>query len=195
MDMSRAIHPDTLAAILAGGFHPQILIFVDWPGDPVRVNLGLETITWDSSDWFGVGGFGDLSIPQEGAELVPADAILSMILPEDEIDAVLAAEVRNISARVYGALTTTPAGATLIGEPFEVFAGYVDGLSEALRVTTSPTMRELESSVQLELGTGPSARQAAAVVHSHEGQSAAHPGDTIGRLLINSVDRQRRVTW
>lgn len=191
MDLKRGLHADTLAALVAGGFHPALLVYLDWPGGAVRAHTGAGDIDWGGETWTGVMGYGSVEVPAEAGGGVPSDTLLTMVVPEDQYDAVMAADIRNRPGIVYGAVTTERAGSTLVGEPFELFSGYMDGLVETLEDSEG----RLVHVVRVALGSGPGMRSTATVVHSHEDQSAAYPSDTIGRLLIGSRDRQLRVIW
>lgn len=193
MDLTRTIHPDTLAALQSGSFHPAMLVWLDWPGEALYVHSGSGQIAWNGNTYSGVSvgdrSFGRPDIPDDGPGLVPAEATLSLVVPSDAVDEVLDAQIRNLSAAIYFAVVTERAGSTLIGEPFELFTGHMDAISE----TAQRKDGVAQHIIRLGLGTGPSPRASASIVHSPEDQSRAYPGDTIGRLLINSAKRAERV--
>jgi predicted transcriptional regulator len=72
-----------------------------------------------------------------------------------------------------------------------MFQGYMD----ALRFTISGSGDVIEHALQLDLGSGVSMRQMAAILHSNEDQSLRHPGDTAGRHLINIEARVGTLRW
>lgn len=170
------IHPDTLAAISAGYFYPVTLVFVDWPGDPVRVHSGLGDIEWAEQTWRGIGGFdGGLILPGDSAGLARETGAMTLGgLPADFV-AHLEADPIGRTVLVFGGAVTERAGNVLIGNPFESFAGEVTGVSD------SQTQDRRTLSVQI--ASGPSQRATASTVHSYEDQIRNHPTDTAGRLL------------
>lgn len=191
MELTRDIHPDTLAAIVAGNFHPGIAVELDWPGAPVHVHSGLGAFDWKGETWDGVMGYGAVDIPVEAATAVPGTAVLTLAVPEGEFDQVMESDIRARDGVIYSFVTTQRGGNVLIGEPFELFSGNMDGLVEDLRLDDG----NLVHLVRIELATGAGIRSSATVVHSYEDQQRAFPGDTIGRLLINSIQRLVRVVW
>lgn len=191
MDLIRGIHADTMAAIVAGGFHPMLLVYLDWPGGAVRVHTGVGGLSWGGHTWLGTAGFGNVEIPGETSGPVPERAALTMVLAEEDFDATMGADIRGLDGVIYLTLTTERQGAVLIGEPFEIFSGYMDGKSETARREGA----KLVNVIKVELGGGPGMRSVGTILHSDEDQRAAYPDDTIGRLLINSPDRQRRIIW
>ena len=191
MDLTRDLHPDTQAALLAGGFYPVLLVELDWTDGVIRASTGFGNVDWDGHTWVGVAGFGAVQVPEEASASAPAEAVLSMVLPEDEFDTVMGADVQGLPGVIRVALVTEAGGGTLVGAPFELYSGYVDGLVEAFEDVDGRQMHQ----VRVLLGGGPGMRSGATVVHSHEDQQARYPGDTIGRLLINVRDRLKRVVW
>jgi hypothetical protein len=81
----------------------------------------------------------------------------------------------------------------LVGDPIPMFQGYMD----ALRFTISGSGDVIEHALQLDLGSGVSMRQMAAILHSERGPVAAlsgrHRGG--GRHLINIEARVGTLRW
>jgi len=190
MDLKRDIAPVTLAAFSSDAFFVVAMVYLDWPDDPVRVHTGTGTIAWGGHDWLGVGQFGRPETEADGIGKVAGSLSLRQCLAEEDLDEVLATEVLNRRDKVYVCAVTARAGSQLIGEPVEMFSGAISQMGETLERLDETT---LASAVRLGLRSGGRWRAGAAAVHSDEDQRARHPADTIGRLLINSPDRARRI--
>ena len=187
MGLIREIAPDLLTA-LAGPFHPVVLVFVDWPGDPVRVHSGSGTITWGGHDWTGLNGLnaGQVTLPDEAASLAMVEGSAVIGGDPDRIDAVLAdaATARGAPVQVWFGAVTERAGTTLVAEPFDAFTGTVGAVSDS----DAPVGEvDMARAVTVQLVSGPSQRARAAAHHSYEDQRRADPTDTAGRWVIAAV--------
>lgn len=189
MELTRGIHADTLAALAAGGYRPGVMVHVDWPDDPVWVHSGRGTFTWDGHDWVGVMGFADLDIPADEVEGAIVRAMLSAVMPDDEMATLLAKDVRRRRVAIYSVLTTERAGAVIVGAPIEVWSGSIASLGER-ELGEWP---ELETRLDVGAVSGAPARASATVTHSLEDQVRDYPADTIGRLLQRAIEKARRV--
>lgn len=190
MGLKRPVHADTRAA-LDGIFHPVVMVHLDWPGGAVRAHSGAGTIAWGGQSWLGVGKFGAVDIPDEAAGLAASAVSLSLLGVPPEIWDTLAAPIRNRPGELWEALTTRPGGNILIGDPIGLFIGHMDAMRYRLRREDGGVTH----AVQIDLGSGPGARSAAAVLHSYEDQIAQFPGDTAGRHLINIEAETENLTW
>ena len=190
MDMIRPIHPATLAAFSSEGFFPAAMIYLDWPGDPVRVHSGKGVIPWGGESWLGAGNLGRPETSEDGIGKAPGTLSLRMILAEEDFEDVMAADVLGRRGKLYVAAVTARSGNELIGEPVEMFSGAIAKMGEVLEKVDD---RTLASAVRLGLRAAGRWRAKATTVHSDEDQRATYPEDTIGRLLINSPDRARRI--
>lgn len=184
MVMSRGVDAAMTAALAAGGYHAAVLVFVDWPGDPLRVHSGLGVLTWDGHDWQGIGvhGMGGrITLPGEASGIAATEgqAMLGG-LPED-IDAILAANPRECAVQVWAGITTKRAGNTLVCPPVHVWAGYIDGLSDS-EDGTDPK-GDIVRRVMAPLVSRQSQRLSPSAYHTDEDQQAEFPGDTAGRWL------------
>lgn len=191
MVMSRGVHPDMTAALAAGGYHPAVLVFADWPGDPLRVHSGVGTLSWDGHGWIGIGvhGMGGrITLPGEaqGMASTEGQAVLGG-LPED-IDALLATDARGVDVRVWFALTTLRAGTVLLAPPVLAWAGYIDGMDDAEDGTDG---REVKRRVTVALVSRASQRLAPSAYHTDEDQRAEYPDDTAGRWLRAARQRMQ----
>lgn len=185
MDLRRGVAPAMLAAMSSPLWHPVVLVEIEWADGPRRLHSATGTLTVNDTAYLGVGAFGDVAIPSEGLGLASAKATLSLydatggLLPDG------LPTVRNKPAAIrLGALSAAGAGA-LIAPPLEIFAGYVDAVRFRLSVSSDQWLHAL----QIDLGSGPSARTAAQALHSAEDQARKQPGDTIMRHLLKITDR------
>jgi hypothetical protein len=191
VDLTRGIAPEMLAA-LKGHFHPVLLVFVDWPDDPVFAHSGRGVIAWDAADWHGVGQFGSIDLPQEATGMMAQRATLTISgVSDDDINDIETATARNRACRILVGCVTEPSGTVLIGEPVELWAGYVD----AARLRIEAEGGDMVNAVRVEIGVGPSARARASVYHSAEDQASRFPGDTAGRHLIRIEAVTEAATW
>lgn len=190
MGLKRPVHPDTLAA-LHGVFHPVVMVYLDWPGGAVRAHSGVGTITWGGHSWFGVGKFGEVEIPGEAPGLAASNVSLSLLGVPPAIWDTLSTPIRNRPGALWAALATKPGGNVLVGSPISLFNGHMDAMRYRLRREDGGVSHV----VQVDLGSGPGARSAAAVLHSYEDQIAKFPGDTAGRHLINIEAHVENEPW
>jgi hypothetical protein len=192
MVTTRDIHPETYAAITdPSGFFPIVLFHVDWPGDPLHAHTNLGSLSWDGQTWAGVGNVADLALPRDTLGMAQQKASLSLLGFGGELDALLDTDARDRSVRVLFGAVTERDGSTLIGDPFEVFTGAIDGLQDVTEAIKTGRTRGMA----VPLVSGPSQRARSAVHHSFHDQQAAQPGDTAGRLLINSEREGLRHRW
>lgn len=187
MSLIREIDEDLLAA-LAQPFHPVVLVFVDWPDDPVRVHSGSGVITWGGHDWTGLNGLnaGEVTLPDEAASLAMVEGAAVVGGNPERIDDILAdAETaRGATVQVWFGAVTERAGTTLVGDPFEAFAGSVGSVSD----TDTPVgEHDMARAVTVQLVSGPSQRARASAHHSYEDQRRTDPDDTAGRWVIGAV--------
>lgn len=191
MALERGVSAPLRAAVAEPGFHPVVLVYVDWPGAPVRAHTGVGELSWNGQTWAGVGDFAGIQLPQEAAGAAADAATLTLVGLPDELDDYLDDNPRNVAAEIWFGATTERAGNVLVGEPFSAFGGYVDAMGGTLEVGGG----ELRRGVRLSLGSGAPQRATGAVYHTDEDQSGAYPGDTAGRWVINAEARAETQTW
>lgn len=189
--VTRNIHPDTLAAISAGGFAPVVLVYLDWPDGPVRMHSNVGTISFGGNDWTGVGAFLNVQAPEEAQGLAQNVASIQLIGTPDEIDAYLDAPIRGRMGEIWFGVVTERAGSTLIGAPFRIYTGYMDAMRDTIETDGGDVTRV----VTIEIANGPSQRLTASLYHTDEDQRRQHPDDTAGRVVINTERRYERLTW
>jgi len=190
--LKRNIDPTTLAALAQPVINPIILVFLDWPDAPVYAHSNVGPLQWASQTWAGVGEFGELQMPDESlGDMASQPAEVRLLGAPEELDNYLNDPIRNREARIYFGAVTERSGTTLIGEPFEIFVGYMD----AMRENTTVDGGVLRRDVILTVANGPSQRSFAEVFHTYEDQKRRFPGDTAGRLTINAEAERDKLTW
>lgn len=191
MGLMRSIPPEMLAAIKSRVFFPVSLVYLDWPGGAVRAHSGRGDLTTLGGTWRGMGRFGAIDVPSESQGLVAVRSTLTLMGVPPEIFDRLDDPIRNRDGQIYFGCSTEPGGNVLVSEPIVMFSGYMD----AMRYTIQPENGDLAHAIQVELGSGPSARARASVYHSSEDQKRKFPSDTAGRLLKNIKKVVETMTW
>jgi hypothetical protein len=191
MALTRGIGSALLAEISKSAWFPILLVHLDWPGGAVRVHSGVGSITWGGFTWGGVGAAGRIETPGEGISGTAGRATLTLFGAPADLLTQADAQIRNRPGAIYLGAVTQPAGNVLVGDPIAMFEGFMD----ALRFTIGGEGDVIEHALQLDLGSGPSMRQMAAILHSNEDQSLRYPGDTAGRHLINIEARVSTLRW
>lgn len=190
--MSRDITSSTLTAISSPqGFHPVVLVYIDWPGDVIRAHTGVGNISWDGHTWSGVGSFARLSLPTDEGGMAASEGSIGIVGLDDALDDYLQDDVRGRTVEVYFGATTERAGNVLIGDPFKMFTGAVGGVTDQVTVESGDVVRGL----MLEVYSGPSQRSTSAARHSDEDQKAIYPSDTIFRHLRGIENEGIRYRW
>lgn len=188
MGLTRGIDPALMAVLEAGAFHPVVLVFVDWPDDPVRVHTGTGTITWGGHDWTGLNGMnaGAITLPAELSSLAMVEGEAVIGGDPDRIDDILddASAARGAAVQIWFGAVTEAAGTVLVGEPFCAFTGYAGAVTD----TEAPDgMIDTVRLVKLQLVSGPSQRSVAGATHNWHDQRRADPEDTAGRWVSAAI--------
>ncbi len=191
MDLTRGIHPDTLAAITAGSFVPVVLVYLDWPEGAVRVHSSAGTISFSGHDWSGIGHFGRISAPGEVAGAAQQRASLQLVGAPDEMDAYLDSPIRGRMGEIWVGVVSERSGNVLIGQPWLNYIGYMDAMRDTIEAEDGGVSRV----ITIDVANGPSQRLSTSLFHTDEDQRRSHPDDTAGRLTINSEARFARLTW
>jgi len=192
MNLNRGIHSTLLAELVKPVFYPVTLVDLDWPSGRVRFHGGRGNIIWSSATWSGVGDFAAIRAPEEAIGLVPGECVITIVGTLADLLGVLDDNVKNRRAIIYFGAVTARAGNTLVGTPFEAFAGYMDG---TLLQYGEGDNGKMIYSLDLMVGSGPGARLGASITHSYEDQNAAYSVDTAGRHTQFAVPGIRRLTW
>ena len=195
MDLMRVIHPATQAALSGDAFHPVVFVWLDWPGEALRAHSGTGPITWDGHIWQGVGKFGAVEVPEEGASGVPVDMSLSIVCDLPMLAEYADAKIRQRPGAIWMGVTTEPGGNVLIGEPVEMARGTMDTLVLTTEIDAGEAQVSIWYRLTAGMTTGPGYRTAAAIAHSHEDQSRQFPGDTAGKKLVLANARAEKTLW
>ena len=188
---TRLIHPATLAAISSGAHNPIILVFLDWPEGAVRMHSNVGNVSFGGYTWLGAGNFGSLSVPGEGGGLAQTVAEMKLIGAPQELDDYLESPIRGRLGQVLYGCVTERGGNVLIGEPFDIFTGFMDSMLNTLEALDNAIAR----AIAITVADGPSQRLSASLSHTDEDQRRTHPDDTAGRLTLFAEKRNRDLTW
>ena len=189
--LSRNIQAATLQALSKSVIYPIVLVYLDWPDGAVRAHSNAGQLSYDGFQWNGVGEFGSLQMPEEEMGLASQPAELRLIGVPEEIDQYLEDDIRDREGIIYFGAVTERNGNVLVGEPFEIFTGYMDAFRERSQVEDGTLRRD----VILQLAPGPSQRAFAEVFHTYEDQIRRFPGDTAGRLTLFAEAEADKFTW
>ena len=191
--VARDIDAATLAAISdPAGFYPIVMVYLDWPGGAIRAHSNTGDLMWNSQTWSGVGNFGGIRLPGDEFGMAAQEATVSLHGLGDDLDDYLDTDPRGQDAVIYFGAVTERDGNTLVGDPFEVFTGTIDGLSDP---TEPANDGGYTRGVVVTLSSGPSQRSVGTAYHTFEDQSARYLGDTAGRLVVNAGAEARRFRW
>lgn len=188
MALTRGVSP-ALRTVLAGHFHPVLLIHADWPDGPARMHSGVGTLTWGGHDWTGAGRFVRWQVAGEETGGVPGDGAVHVAGTLEGVLAEMGKAVRNRLVEVWFGAVTQPAGNVLVpgAAPVRVLVGTFQGRGFSL---AEDGRDGLTHDLDLALGLGPPVRAKASITHSYEDQIAAFPGDTAGRH-VQRMDKVR----
>ena len=189
--LKRGISPATLTALSQPVFYPVILVYLDWPNAPIYAHSNVGTLNWDGQDWRGVGQFGRVQMPEEDMGMAAQPSEVRLIGAPDEIDQYLDDPIRDRDGAIYFGLVTERGGNVLIGEPFSIYAGYMDAMRESVEIEDGVMRRD----IVISLAGGPSQRSFVEIYHTYEDQIRRFPADTAGRLTINAEAEGAKLTW
>jgi len=192
MELVRGFNAQQKAALRSSVFYPNLLIFVDWPGDPLRFNMSDSPLTVGGLTYAAFGPAASLSLPAETMDIIASTASLSIAGVDHELDSQLDSPVRGKAVQVYLGLMTGVSKAELIGPPVRIFQGTIG--SSRMR-TSSVAENQLLSKIEVDLSTGPSARAKSSIFHSNEDQKKRYPSDTAGRLTILAFSNAQKLRW
>lgn len=191
----RNINPDTETAFSGAYFFPILFVWVDWPGDPLRLHSGSGLVDWGGYTWKGVGSFGSVVVPEETLGGVPDEFYLSLVCSLPELVEYTDVSIRQRECSVWVGASTDPGGGSLVGTPVEMSTGTMDTMD--LDSTQSEDNGSVVTDYTLTVGVtvGPGFRVSASIVHSHEDQSHKYPGDTAGKRLVLATARAEKTFW
>lgn len=192
MDLVRGFSEAQKNALRGSSFYPNLMIYVDWPGNPLRMNLSSTDMIFAGDTYFGFGKAAGLTLPSESSGIAADVATLSIAGVEVNMENDLASPARGRGVVIYLALMSEPGGGSRIDAPIPLFRGTIG----ALRMrTSSRSDNERLSTVEVDLSTGPSARARSSIYHSNEDQQRKYPADTAGRLVIYSYAKAQKLRW
>lgn len=185
MDLIRDINATTLADIQSGSFHPVVLILLDWPGDAVRVHSGEGTLTWGGHDWLGVGRYSGMAFPAEMLGPAMTEGRLTLGGDPARIEEIVAdaADAAGREVRAWLGTVTTRSGATLVGEPFDLWQGVIGQVGDTEEWSEDQAL----AVVEVEITSGVSQRSRGSVHHTYEDQRRVDPTDTAGRWVVAAL--------
>lgn len=192
MDLIRGFGPSQLDALRSSVFYPNLMVFVDWPGDPLRFNMGDRDLTWDGHTWPGFGILASLALPPETMGIASSTATLSIAGVDHDLDDQIGSSIRGKRVDISLALMSSQTGGVRIGDPVPLFKGIIGG---GRMRTSSVSKDEVLSRIEVDLSTGPSARAESSIYHTDEDQRKKYPNDTAGRLVILSYARAQKLRW
>ena len=189
--LKRGVSASLLAALSGPTLYPVVLVYLDWPGGAVRVHSNRGTLVFDGYDWRGVGEFGQIALPGEEKGTASDPAQLRLLGAPDEMDAYLAAPIRNRPGAVYFGLVTERNGTVLVAPPMSIYEGYMDSMWDVVLAENGMFRRD----IVIELVGGPAQRSYTELFHTYEDQIGLHPTDTAGRLVQFSEAYRDKLTW
>lgn len=192
MDLVRGLNPAQIASLKSSCFFPNLMVSVEWPGDPLHFHLGERPIEYGGDTYSGFGPLASISFPQESYGISAVYANLSIVGVTADLSGQIDQPIRNYPVVVYGLLMTSQGSGVPIGPPFVLFQG-VSGRTSL--ITKKVSESEITNAVELEVSTGPSARAKSTVYHSNEDQISKYPTDTAGRLVILSYAKAQKLRW
>lgn len=185
MALERTINSDTYTAIQST-FHPVIMAVIEWPDETLYIHTNTGEIPYGGDTYQGIGYLASLTIPDETSGIVSAEASIGITGTITDLLDTLDINSRNSDVIIYVGVTTVAGGNILVGDPIEVFSGYLDE-NELLDVEADGSNRT--HSLQYGVASGPSARSKASINHSYEDQISKYPLDELMRHSIHARAR------
>lgn len=185
MALERTIDTSTYNELIST-FHPVVLVKVDWPDETIYVHTNTGNISWGGNSYLGIGYIASLTIPEESFGIVSAEAALGITGTITDLLDAMDVDSKNSDVSIYVGCTTEPNGTTLVGDPIEIFTGYLD--ENEFGDVEGEGGNRLHS-LSYGVASGPSARSKATISHSYEDQISKYPTDTLMRHTIYAKAR------
>ncbi len=197
MSLLRGVPAALAAEMQKEGWHPVLLVYVDWPSAVVRAHSGVGSIAFASETWLGVGPYGRVTVPAESKSSAARRSVLTLLADRDSIlaEAIAAGQARGRAGEIWFGAVTERAGNVLVSDPVNVFRGTVDAVTYRLESTDDDGAVKVEAAIQVTLGSGPALRRKATQYHSLEDQQQDFPNDTAGRLIQAAETAAKNRTW
>lgn len=192
MDLIRGLSETQKQTLRRSSFFPNLMLYIDWPGTPLRMNLSRTNMIYRGETFYGFGGAAGLTLPSEASGIAAASASLAIAGVEHDLGTKVTSPARGRSVSVFLALMSEPGGGSGIGDPVPLFRGTIGSLRMR---TSSRSVDERLSTLEVDLSTGPSARAKSSIYHTNEDQQLRYPTDTAGRLVILAYAKAQKLRW
>lgn len=129
--MARDLHVDTAAEVQEEKLKPIAMVELEFDSGMFRVWSGIGPLSWDGKVFEGVGTLGEIGPIEETIELRAVGANLTLSgIPGDVLAKANAESWQGRPARIYfAALESTSAGRSFVGEPKQLFEGFMDQMN------------------------------------------------------------------
>lgn len=204
MILKRGFTPQELIS-LDSHFHVNLMVFIDWPDDPIRFHLGQGTIAWGGHSWSGIGPLGSIDLPVEAPGIAASTGQIRIVGFPVELEDIIDRRIRGVEVEIYLALMDETNRSTLKASPIALFRAAISstrlitsnltGSDIGNQSTDVPGTQDVYHTIEVDLTTGPSARAKASIYHTDEDQKLHYPTDTAGRLVILSRARAEKFKW
>ncbi len=174
-----------LEALKTGDATRHGFLYLDHLEGPVRLWTGTGTVSWDGSDWLGVGAFGTISGVEQSAEIAQHELAFSLSGVDPRIISLTTGSVRNRDATLYARWLSS--GNVWFQDSVILWKGIMDHL----------TSREDGGTAMIELLTHSPLfnwEQAPNVAYTNEEQQFLYEGDT-GFDRIVSLANKTTAGW
>jgi hypothetical protein len=133
-----------------------ILVFIDWPSDPMYTWSGVGSIEWNGQTWIGAGNLGHIDKVADSLQKNDTGVELTLNYLDDDLrNEVVTTDPRGSDASIYLALMN--ANGT-VNEAYEVFPGFVDeveivdaGQTGSIKVRLASELARLAKPVYFQL--------------------------------------------
>lgn len=155
--MSERGFPSTLEAALDDDtVSLAVLVFIDWPSDPMYTWSGVGSISWNSQTWVGTGNLGHIDKVADSLEKGDIGVELTLNYLDDDLrNEVITTDPVGVDASIYLALMDAD---VQVVEAYEIFPGFVDqveildsGDSGAIKVRLASELARLARPVWFQL--------------------------------------------
>lgn len=180
----RTIPYQTGVEFLKGSLFPVALISLNFSSGNVFMWTGTQTLNWANYNWTGVGSLGKIGVIEETLELRAIGLQLELSgIPSTVLDIALRENFQGRTAQVW--IATLNDQMQLTGEPFQIFAGYMDtmelteGSSASIKLSLESKLFDLE--------------RARVRRYTAEDQRAQYPGDA-GLDAVAAL-QEKQILW
>lgn len=119
----RGFSNDFEAALSSDTVSLAILVFIDWPDDPLYTWSGVGSVTWDGHTWLGTGDLGHIDKVADSLSKTDTGVELTLDYLNDELrNLIVTNDPVGVDASIY--LAIMDGGE--VDEAYEIFPGFVD---------------------------------------------------------------------